>query len=133
MKGLAVVVAAVVAAVVAVVVALALTPSASAAPTLTGKYRGTITTGFLKGTWRITFNRSKKTYKVTGPFGSLTGHNRYSGSTITFYRESEGTMCPMPGKYRYRLRGTTLKFTKISDPCSPRVIVTARPTYKRVG
>lgn len=125
MKGLAVVVAA--------VVTLALAPSASSAATLNGKYRGTITSGFLKGTWRITFNRSLRTYKVTGPFGTLTGHNRYSGSTITFYRESEGTMCPGPGRYRFRLSGSTLKFTKISDPCTPRVMVTARPTYRRVG
>ncbi len=87
----------------------------------------------MKGTWTITFNKSRKTYKVVGPFGSLTGHNRYSGSRITFHKESEGTMCPGPGRYRYRLTGRTLKFTKISDPCGPRVIVTARPTYRKVG
>jgi len=125
MKGLA--------AVVVAVVALALTPGASAAAPLNGKYRGTITSGFLKGTWRIAFNKSLRTYKVTGPFGSLTGRNRYSGSIITFFRESEGTICPGPGRYRFRLTGSTLKFTKVSDPCSPRVIVTARPTYRRVG
>ncbi len=125
MKGLAVVVVA--------VAALALSPGALAAGPLSGKYRGQITTGFLKGTWRMTFNRSTLTYKVTGPFGSLTGRNRYSGSVITFYRESEGTICPGAGRYRFKLTGRRLKFTKISEKCAPRAIVTARPTYRKVG
>ena len=125
MKGLAVVVAA--------VVAMALSPGAPAASRLSGKYRGQITSGFLKGTWTMTFNRSRLTYKVTGPFGSLTGHNKYNGSQITFYKESEGTICPGAGVYRYRLTGRTLKFTKVREPCSPRAIVTARPTYRKVG
>ncbi len=47
MKGLAVVVVA--------VVALALTPAASAAAPLNGKYRGTITSGFLKRNWTMDF------------------------------------------------------------------------------
>ena len=125
MKGLAVVVAA--------VVEMALSPGAPAASRLSGKYRGQITSGFLKGTWTMTFNRSKLTYKVTGPFGSLTGHNKYNGSRITFYKESEGTICPGAGVYRYRLTGRTLKFTKIREACNPRAIVTARPTYRKVG
>jgi len=127
MKGLAIVVVAVAA------LALALSPGASAAGALSGKYRGTISSGFLKGTWTITFNKSKKTYKVVGPFGSLTGHNRYSGSQITFYKESAGTICPGAGTYRYRLTGRTLKFTKVREACNPRAIVTARPTYRKVG
>jgi hypothetical protein len=125
MKGLAVVVAA--------FAALALSPGTPAASRLSGKYRGQITTGFLKGTWRMTFNRSRLTYKVTGPFGSLTGHNKYNGSQITFYKESEGTICPGAGVYRYKLTGSRLKFTKVREACSPRAIVTARPTYRRVG
>jgi len=87
----------------------------------------------LKGTWTITFNRSRLSYKVVGPFGSLTGKNRYSGSQITFYKESEGTICPGAGVYRYRLTGRTLKFTKVREACGPRAIVTARPTYRKVG
>lgn len=113
--------------------ALALSPGALAAGALSGKYRGKITSGFLKGTWTIDFYKSKKTYKVTGPFGTLTGHNKYSGSTITFYKEAEGTICPGPGTYRYKLTGRTLKFTRLREPCNPRAIVTARPTYRKVG
>ena len=125
MKGLAVVVVA--------VVALTLSPGAPGATRLSGKYRGKITSGFLTGTWTMTFNRSRLTYKVTGPFGSLTGHNKYNGSQITFYKESEGTICPGSGVYRYKLTGRTLKFTTVREPCGPRRIVTARPTYRKVG
>lgn len=112
--------------------ALALSPSAQGATPIVGKYRGKITSGFLAGTWTIDFRRNK-TYKVTSRFGTLTGKMRYSGSTVTFYGESEGTICPGSGKYRFRKRGQTLKFTAIDEPCRPRRLVNTTPLYRKIG
>ena len=111
---------------------LALSPGALGAGIITGKYRGKISSGFLAGTWTIDF-RKNKTYKVTGPFGSLTGKVRYSGSKITFFGESEGTICPGAGTYRYKRTGTMLRFTTIREPCRPRRLVNTVPRYKRIG
>ena len=117
---------------IALTAALALSPSAQGAGPIVGKYRGKITSGFLAGTWTIDFRRNK-TYKVTSRFGTLTGKIRYSGSTtITFYGESEGTICPGAGKYKFRKRGRTLKFTAIREPCRPRRLVKTTPLYRRI-
>ncbi len=71
--------------------------------------------------------------EVTSRFGTLTGRLRFSGSTVTFSHESEGSLCPTKvGKYRFKITGKTLKLTKISDPCGVRVMVHS-PKYTKIG
>ena len=115
----------------AAVAALSLSPGAQAAGVIMGKYRGKIPSGFLKGTWTINFYKGG--YKVTGPFGSLTGRSTFKGSTVVFSHESEGTICPGAGTYRFKITGKTLKMTSINEPCRPRRLVHTVPTYKRIG
>jgi hypothetical protein len=117
---------------VVAVATLALSPGALAARVPNGKYRGKITSGFLKGTWTIAFFKKGSSYKVTGPYGSLTGKSKFSGSTVTFSHESEGTICHGPGKYKYKLTSKTLKLRPIRETCPVRAKVYA-PTFRKVG
>ncbi len=116
---------------VSVVATLALAPGSASARVPTGKYRATITSGFLKGNWTMDFYK-RGSYKVTGPFGFLTGRTSFKGSTITYSRESEGTLCPGPGTYRFTLTGRKLKLTKIRESCKVRPKVHVR-TWTKVS
>jgi hypothetical protein len=117
---------------VVVVAALALYPGALAAKVPSGKYRGTIHSGFLKGRWMLDFYR-RGSFRVRGPFGRNTGKTRFRGSTVTFYGETglEAVCHGKAGKYRYRLTRTRLRLRPISDPCRPRRIMTGR-TWRKV-
>lgn len=107
---------------IAGVAALALAPSALAAGTLHGSYKTQIASGQLKGTWTVTFAK-KSTYTVKGPLGLVAGKNTFAGSKITFSHETGAAACPTAGTYTFKLSGRTLKLTKISDACAPRVTI----------
>jgi hypothetical protein len=114
----------------AAVAALALSPAALAAGGLSGKFQTKVPSGQLKGTWTLTFSK-KGTYTVKGPLGGASGKNTYSGSTVTFARETGATACSGgSGKYTFKLSGKTLKLTKKSDPCAPRASILTRKLTK---
>lgn len=81
---------------IAAVAALTLTPGALGAASLSGRFQTKVSSGQLKGTWTISFSK-KGTYAVKGPLGSAAGKNTYSGSTITFGRETAPPPAP-PGR-----------------------------------
>jgi hypothetical protein len=118
---------------IAAVAALTLTPGALAAGGLSGKFQTKIKSGQLKGTWTVSFSK-KGTYGVKGPLGAATGKNTYSGSTITFAKETGASACSAGtvGKYTFKLTGKTLKLTKKSDSCSGRASV-LKGTFTKVG
>jgi hypothetical protein len=66
-----------------------------------------------KGVWEIKFAAGRDTIILNG---TVEGHGHYSilGSTLTF--KPKGT-CHSPGKYKFKLTGNKLRFTKISDSC----------------
>lgn len=106
-----------------VVVALALSSVALAGGTLPGKYATTIKSpAEFKGKWALNIAKGG-TYTVANN-GQVIVRGKYSvaGSRITFGRESGAGACPKMGKYTWKKSGTTLKFTRISDPpaCSGR-------------
>ena len=115
---------------IAAVAALTLTPGALAAGRLSGKFQTKVASGQLKGTWTLSFSK-KGTYTVKGPLGAAAGKNTYSGSTITFGRETGDTACSGgTARYTYKLSGKTLKLTKKSDPCAPRASILTRKLTK---
>jgi hypothetical protein len=102
----------------AVVAALALSSAALAASTLNGTYRTKIHTtalgGAVNGTWTIKLKSGN--YTVIHK-GRTTVHGKYSikGSKITLKGGTGPNACPAPGTYKFKLKGKTLKFTKVSD------------------
>lgn len=106
-----------------VAVTLALSPAALAAGVPSGKYRTTITSGEEKGVWTFTFTKSGA-YTVRGDFpGLIRGKGKYSGTTMTFDHETNGTQetCgEAAGRYRFTITGRKLKFARISDSCEGR-------------
>lgn len=106
-----------------VVVALALSSVALAGGTLAGKYATTINSpAEFKGKWVLNLAKGG-TYTVANN-GQIFVRGKYSvtGSKITFGRESGAGACPKTGRYTWKKSGTTLKFTRITDPpvCSGR-------------
>jgi len=101
-----------------IVVGLALASVALAAATLNGTYKTTITGkplgGAVKGTWTIDFKNPD--YTVTDN-GAAVIHGKYSvnGTKITLNDKSGKDACPTPGIYTYKLTGTKLHFTRVSD------------------
>jgi hypothetical protein len=116
---------------IAAVAALTLSAGALAAASLSGRFQTKVSSGQLKGTWTLSFSK-KGTYTVKGPLGSAAGKNTYSGSTITFGRETGASACApgATGKYGFKLSGKTLKLTKKSDPCGPRASILTRKLTK---
>ncbi len=58
------------------------------------------------------------------------------GNKITFRDTGGPHACPGPGTYKFKLKGKTLKFTKVSDPnpaCVARVIVLTSSTWTKGG
>jgi hypothetical protein len=103
--------------------ALAITASAAVASGgLSGTYKAKITKpASIKGVWEIKFASGRDTIILNGKVGGH-GHYTISGSTLTF--RPKGT-CHSPGKYKFKMTGTKVKFTKISDPCPsarPRIL-----------
>ncbi len=91
---------------------------ALAAATLNGTYKtkigGAPLGGALKGTWTLKFK--KPAYTVTDN-GAAVINGKYSinGTTITFNDKGGKDACPTPGIYRFKLNGSNLKLTRVSD------------------
>ena len=75
---------------------------------------------YLAGTYRITFTPGH--WAVHGPINSG-GTDRISGHKITIHGTGP---CRSPGTYRFKLGRSTVKFTKISDPCPRAALITAQ-------
>jgi hypothetical protein len=102
---------------------------AAAAGTLSGTYRTTIHSnalgGDLKGTWTIAFKSG--TYTVTDNGKAvLKGKITAKGSRLTWKDKSGPDSCPTAGVYTFKLNGSKLKFTRVSDSaCTGRATVLA--------
>lgn len=98
---------------------------------LTGKGANT-DHGQLDGTWTIDLTSpSSGRVKLTWN-GESVGGGRYaiSGSTITLTPKKKGG-CKAKGTYTFKLTGSTLTFTKITDTCTQRRdVLTAHPFTK---
>jgi hypothetical protein len=123
---------------VSVIAALGLCSVALAASTLSGTYKTKITSsalgGQLKGTWTIKFKSGGYTVAANGKVVIL-GKFSIKGSEITLKDKSGPDKCPAPGTYKFKLKGKTLKFTKVSDSnpsCAGRPIV-LKGTFTKVG
>lgn len=105
---------------VLVIVVTATAVGAADAAGLSGTYKTRIRSPFyLAGTYRISFTPGHWT--VRGPISS-SGTDRIAGHTITI----RGTgPCRSRGVYRFKLGRSTVKFTKISDPCPRAALITA--------
>lgn len=111
------------------------TPTASAAPGLTGTYTGTVaanSAGTQPGAWQLGFISVELLY--TNPSGgtitqivTVVGPNEISLSPDTGC--ATGTVGP--GDYHWTLTGTTLKLEAINDPSPCRKAVLAGTTWTR--
>jgi hypothetical protein len=103
--------------------AIALTVTAAAvavASGLSGTYKTKITSpAILAGTYRITFTPGH--WSVSGPITSH-GTDRISGNRITIHGTGP---CKSPGTYTFKLGRSSVKFTKVSDPCLRAQLITA--------
>jgi hypothetical protein len=124
--------------VASVAAALLLASVALAAATPAGTYKTKITSnaagGALKGTWTVKF--ASPAYTVTDN-GTVVVHGKYSikGTTITFNDKSGRDVCPGPGKYAFKLSGTKLNLTLVSDSnpaCLGRRVVLAG-SFTKIG
>lgn len=105
-------------AVVAVAV-MALIPAALAAGTLSGKYKEVIKHdhalgGHLNGTWVLDFTPGEYATTDNG-HAVVHGKDSIKGHKITFQPGSGPGKCPTPGKYKFKLSGSKLRFTVIKD------------------
>jgi hypothetical protein len=104
--------------------AIALTATAAVAADasgLSGTYKAKITSpSYLAGTYRITFTPGR--WSVSGPITSH-GTDSISGHKITIHGTGP---CKSPGTYTFKLGRSTVKFTKVSDPCPRASLITAR-------
>jgi hypothetical protein len=108
---------------------LALPAVAFPASMLTGTFKALIGAGPLgggiKGTWTIKF--ASGAYTVTRN-GTAVIHGKYasSGDKLTLRDETGPDSCPATGTYTFKLTGTKMKFTPVSDStadCEGRVAV----------
>jgi hypothetical protein len=117
-------------AVIVPIVALAIAATPASASTAhscssrvpSGTYQATIKNpASLKGVWRIQFNAGTDTEFLNGN-KVASGKYTISDTTIKFAQPAvpsgSPVTCRSPGKYTFRLRGRSLTFTKISDPCN---------------
>ncbi|MCW2995407.1 MAG: hypothetical protein JWQ18_2902 [Conexibacter sp.] len=92
---------------------LSLTAAAADAAALSGTYQ-TKLGGQLKGTWTIKFSHGN--YKVSDNGKALVrGTYTISGSTIKLGHERGPLACSSTGTYRFKLSGSQLRFTRVSD------------------
>jgi hypothetical protein len=133
-----------------VVVALGVCSVALAASTLSGTYRTKVHTtalhGFVNGTWTIKFSgmvpgSNQGLYTVTDN-GAVVIHGKdtIKGSKISFKDTSGRDSClgaGTTGHYKFKLKGSKLKFTKISETkksCGQgRAVVLTSGTFTKVG
>jgi hypothetical protein len=88
-----------------------------------GKYRTSVKTpGSLKGTWVLDFAKTGK-YTITENGAVVVRGHFTSTSRIYLSNESGPRACPEFGVYAWKRTGKTLKFTKVSDPCTGRATV----------
>ena len=127
------------AAVVAVAV-LALIPAALAAGTLSGKYKEVIKNdhaegGHLNGTWVLDFTKGKYAASDNG-HPVVHGADSIKGDKITFQPGKGMDKCPAPGTYKFKLSGSKLTFTVVSDSnpkCAGRRDVLTHGPFTKVG
>lgn len=106
----------------AAMIVLGAASTALAAGGLSGKYTTTIKGdsalgGQLNGTWVIHF--TKGAYHVSEDGHAIThGKDVVTGNTITFHDTGGMGVCPGTGKYKFKLAGTKLRFTVITDSSS---------------
>jgi hypothetical protein len=105
----------------AAIAAMALSPAALAAGTLSGKYNVEIKNdlalgGALNGTWVIKFKPAVGKYHITDDTNLVVnGKYTISGNKISFKDTGGPGTCPTTGKYKFKLSGIQLTFTKISE------------------
>ena len=108
--------------VLAAMIVLSAASTALAAGGLSGKYTTTIKGdsalgGQLNGTWVIHFTPGA--YHVSEDGHAIThGKNTITGNTITFHDTGGIGVCPGTGTYKFKVTGTKLRFTVISDHSS---------------
>lgn len=121
-----------------VLAALALCSAALAASKLSGAYQAKVHStalgGLLNGTWTFTLQKGKYTVADNG---KVVIHGKYTikGNKVTLHDKSGPDACAGTGVYKFKLKGKTLKFTKVSDPnsaCLGRVLV-LRSTFTKVS
>jgi hypothetical protein len=109
----------------ATVALAASSPTGAYTTTITGKGANTLE-GALDGVWTITFKSGK--YSVVRNEKAVT-HGDYTikGTTISLTDKGGPDKCKGTGKYKFKLAGKTLTFTKISDTaaCGGRTAVLA--------
>ena len=113
---------------VSVIAALALPMAVLANGALPlGKYRANVKTpARLKGVWVLNFMKNGK-YTITDN-GAVVVHGHFtSTSRIYLSNETGPAACPQFGVYAWKRTGKTLKFTKVSDPCTGRAAVLSLP------
>jgi hypothetical protein len=85
-----------------------------------GKYTANVKTpAALKGTWVLNFMKGGK-YVITDNGAVVVRGHFTSTSRIYLSKETGPAACPQLGVYGWKRTGKTLKFTKVSDPCSGR-------------
>jgi hypothetical protein len=105
---------------VVTVAVMAMIPAALAAGTLSGKYKEVIKHdqalgGHLNGTWVLDFSPGKYSATDNG-HAVVKGKDSIKGDKITFQPGGSGQgKCPAAGKYKFKLSGSKLRFTVISD------------------
>jgi hypothetical protein len=111
----------------AALVFLLLAPAALAGTTIKGSYGRTVSGAGaqLNGRWVIAFMGNGR-YSVALK-GHIIGKGRISvqGGKATLL--DSACKATQTGKYTYTLKGAVLTFTRISDPCSGRSAVLAKP------
>lgn len=126
---------------VAAVVVLGVAPAALASGGLSGKYKTKISHssalgGGLNGTWVIHFTSGHFSAADNGHVAAQ-GTDSISGHTITFPRSTKPSGCHSKGKYKFKLTGSKLKFTRISDGsgsnCIGRKVVLSHTFHKVVS
>ena len=104
---------------VAVLLALLLLSSvAVASTTLSGTYQTKIGAkplgGQLKGTWTIKFSHGNYKVSKDGTV-AVTGKYTIKGNRVSLGHEHGPAACPSTGTYTYKVGGSHLQFTRISD------------------
>ncbi len=119
---------------------LAAASVASAATTLSGTYRTTISStalgGAVKGAWTVKFSGGVITAAKNGIVATQ-GNYSVSGSKVTLRATPGQDRCTVVSVYRFKLNGSRLQFTLISGTghsatCEARQIVLAG-TFTKVG
>lgn len=120
----------------AVLAVLALAPAALAAGTLSGTYKTMIKHSklgaVLDGTWKLRLTTGHYTALHNGKV-AVKGIDTVAAGVITLTDTAGPDKCKGTGKYKYRVHGNKLTFTKISDPnaCAGRTAV-LKHTFTKV-